>query len=282
MGKTVHKNYARAREVFDEASNSVGIDIARVCFGDLVYLQEDPRIVQPAIVTVDLAEYAAYVEINGRPDYVTGLSLGYLAAMGAAEVFETYGQTVKAVADRAGILYEIHRERPGGMAGFVGLAKHELDPILKRTGAKLAVTRDILRNSFVVTGREDEIKDTENEARKNGVRRFERLKISGWFHHDDNAEAQPPFSRVLGGLSLNDPVIKLLGNNAVFLQTAAEAAQHAVDQLVEPVEWDDEIEVLNSEGVTKVVEFGPDESRGLARQMSKRFKMEAIRFPAVE
>lgn len=279
MGKTAYTNHARAREVFAEASDAVGIDIARVCFGDLVYLQEDPRVVQPAIVTVDLAEYAAYAEIYGRPDYVTGLSLGYIAAMGAAEVFESYGQTVKTVADRAAILYEIHRKRPGGMAGFVGLAKTELDPILKKTGARLAVTRDKLRQSFVVSGSDDQISHTEDEARSSGVRKFERLKISGWFHHDDNAEVQPAFIEILDSLSMNDPIIRLLGNNAIFLESASAAARHAVDQLVEPVDWDATIEVLNREGVTKVVEVGPDQTRGLARQMSKRFKTQAIQFP---
>lgn len=279
MGKSAHDNYAAAREVFAEASQAVGVDLARVCFGDLSYLQEDTRIVQPAIVTVDLAEYAAYRERHGSPDIVTGMSLGYYAAMGAAEVFQNYGDTVKAVAERARILYELHKERPGVMAGFVGLAKSELDPILKATGARLAITRDKLRHSFVVAGSHEEIENTEAEVRKKGVRRFEILKIFGRFHHDENREAQPLFTEVLESFPLNDPTIRLLGNNAIFLDIATEAARHAVDQLVEPVEWDDVIEILPKEGVTAVAEFGPDKSRGLVRQVSRRFDIETITFP---
>jgi len=279
MGQTAYRNYARAREIFKEASESAGVDMARVCFGDLTYLQDDPRIVQPAIVTVGLAEYGAWLENNEEPDVVTGLSLGLYPAMAAAEVFQTYGDTVSVVAQRARILYEIHRQRPGKMAGFVGLSTPDLEPILKKTGAGLAIMRDRIRKSVVITGSPEEIEATEEEVKKNGVRKFELLNIFGKFHHGDNAEAQPPFEAVLDSFPMSDPKIKILGNHAIFLDTAAELKAHAVDQLVDQVDWDSVIEEVDRLGVSRIFEAGADDSRGLARQMSKRFKTETIRFP---
>ena len=98
MGELAYKRHAAAREVFNECSQRLGVDLKKVCFkgGKLNYLQEDPRIIQPSIVSVDLAEYAAYREIYGQGDVVTGLSLGMLAAMGAAGVFESFGDVVVA------------------------------------------------------------------------------------------------------------------------------------------------------------------------------------------
>lgn len=281
MGQSVYKKYAASRLVFKDASEAAGVDMARVCWGDLTYLQDDPRIVQPAIITVDLAEYAAWLEWNEAPDVVTGLSLGMYAAMGAAEVFSSYVDTVIAVSERAKILYEIHKKSPGGMAGFVGIALHQLEPILAKTGAKLAVMRDRARNSVVIAGAEHELKQTELEVKKNGVRKFEALAIFGRFHHEGNQDGQSPFRDVLDSLSLNNPKIRLLGNHAIFLDTADDAVNHVVEQLVQPVDWDKTIDVLAEIGVTRVIETGPDATRGLARQMTKRFKTQAIKFPEV-
>jgi [acyl-carrier-protein] S-malonyltransferase len=279
MGKVAHDRYAASKQVFEEASEAAGVDMARVCWGDLTYLQDDPRIVQPAIITVDLAEYAAWKEWNGEPDLVSGLSLGIYAAMGAAEIFQSYSDTISAVKKRAELLYELHRHSPGGMAGFVGLAKHQLDPILEKTNAKIAVMRDRVRDSVVVVGSRREIDETEIEVKKSGVRRFENLKIFGWFHHEDNASVQGPYREYLEGMDLSDPKIRILGNHAIFLNTAQEAVDHALDQFVEPADWDHTIGAMAQIGVTKVIETGPDTTRGLARQMSKRFNTQTIKFP---
>ncbi len=280
MGKETYKRFAASREVFSESSAKVGVDLARVCFGDLAYLQESPRIVQPATVAVDLAEYAAWRELNdGDAEVVTGLSLGMFAALGAARVFNTYADAVEASARRAQIMHEAYTENPGHMAGVVGLALHELEPIVRKAGAGIAVIRDRARHSFVVTGGDKEVDDAEKEARKNGVRRWERLKFKGFFHHEIHEESKDPLRVELDSFKLNNPHISLLGNNALYLMSAQESVEHVLDQLTETSDWDSVIELLNNEGIRRVVETGPDESRGLARQMNKRFKTEHIKFP---
>jgi [acyl-carrier-protein] S-malonyltransferase len=119
MGKTAFDNYAAAREVFKDASDAAGIDMRRICFGDLISFQDDTRFIQPAIATVDLAEYAAWREREERDaDVVTGLSMGMYPAMGAAGVFESFGQTIDIVAKRARIMHEIAKKQAGQDGGY--------------------------------------------------------------------------------------------------------------------------------------------------------------------
>jgi malonyl CoA-acyl carrier protein transacylase len=282
MGELAWKQYGAAKLVISETSDRIGVDLKEVCFkdGKLNYLQADPRIIQPAIVAVELAEYAAYKEHFGEADVVTGLSLGMYAALGAAGVFENYGDTVEVAAERAKIMHEVALNAGGGgMAGVVGMAKDRLDSIVHTAGAEYAVIRDRIANSFVITGTEEEVKQVETETEKEGRRRWVPLNISGMFHSRHQNESVEPFANVLSGFGLNDPTIHLLGNNAVYLATTFEATQHLLDQLEQTSDWDSVANKLAADGIKRVVELGPDYKRGLARQMVKNHGASAIEFP---
>jgi [acyl-carrier-protein] S-malonyltransferase len=276
MGEAACRRFAAAREIFRESSEAVGIDLARVCFGDLTHFQDDSRIIQPAIIAVDLAEYAAWCEINeSEADILSGLSLGIYAAMSAAHVFESPAAAVSAVAKRAKLMHEVEvaTKNPGKMAGVVGVVLHELEPIVHRVGAEIAVIRDRNRNSFVVVGEDEQVDEIERHARENGARKWEILKIFGRFHSKIHQESSIAFKQDLDGFKLNDPSRRILGNDGNFINTADQAVEHAVAQMKETADWDAVCNVLALEGLSKTIEFGPDSNRGLSLQMKKGFKI---------
>lgn len=279
MGKEAHEKYAASREIFEEASEAAGFNIPRVCFGDLTSRLDDTRIAQPAIATVDLAEYAAWREIQQRDaDVVTGLSMGLYPAMGVAGVFESFGQTVDVVAKRAQIMHEISKSNPGKMAAIIGVAKDELELILEDVNAQIGVLRD--RANIIITGGHKEVDEAKTKAQANGARRMEDLKISSAAHSKLQEGVVEPFGKHLTSLNLNDPNIYLLSNTAQYLETADQAIEHALRQLVEAADWGSTIDRLALDGIKKVVEFGPDIKRGLARQMVKNYGIRSIDFPA--
>jgi [acyl-carrier-protein] S-malonyltransferase len=281
MGQAAYQRHAAAREVFKESSDRLGIDLTKVCFeqGSLNHLQEDPRIIQPAIVAVDLAEYAAWRDINGEADVVTGLSLGMFAALAADGVFENYPDAVEASARRANIMHETASRNHGRMAAVVGMAHDKLEPIVQRAGAEFGVLRDKVRHSFVITGTEDEVSQVETEAKKAGAPRLERLNIFGMFHSGHQRDSVEPVDKELERYIFEDPLITLLGNNALYLTTGAEARQHLLDQIQQPSDWHAVTERLALDGIRQVIEFGPDKKRGLAKQMVRNHKAKALVFP---
>jgi len=281
MGESAYRRHAAAREVINQSSDRLGIDLRKVCFadGDLNYLQEDPRIIQPAIVAVDLAEYSAWRDINGETDVVTGLSLGMFAAMAAAGVFENYEDGVEAAARRAKIMHATSTETEGRMAGAVGMVMDRLEPIVHRAGAEFGVIRDRMRHSFVITGTNEAMEQVETEAKKEGLPRWEYLNIFGMFHSKHQKDSVEPYANELNGFHLDDPLITILGNSALYLATAEEARQHLLDQIEQTSDWDAVTAQLASDGIKKVVEFGPDKKRGLARQMAKNHGASIIEFP---
>lgn len=280
MGKFAHENYAASREVFKDASEATGIDMPRVCFGDLTSLLDDTRFAQPAIATVDLAEYAAWKErTETEPAVVTGLSMGMYAAMGAAGVFESYGQTVDIVARRARRMHEVAKEHPGKMAAIIGIAEAQLETILRKAGAEFAVLRDRARHNFIITGSNVQVEMVKEEAQNQGARK-EDLEILMAAHSKRQRGVIKPFREDLRGIKMRAPQIPLYANTAKYLNTPAEVVREALEQLVKPADWDATIEGLVSQGIVNVIEFGPDKKRGLSRQMVKKFGTTALQFPA--
>lgn len=279
-GEDLYNRYAAFREVMDHSSDLVGADLARICFGDLTYLQETP-LGQPATVAFDLAEYAVYRELNGEGAVTAGLSLGNFASMGAAGVFESYAHAVHASAIRARLIHE--HSSGGKMAGVVGLALHEIEPMTKRAGAGIAVIRDRVRKSIVVTGGDDEVDAVEKDARERGVRRWEPLSVLNALHFRHQEQVKDPFEvEIRKKFTLRDPhLMRLIGNNALYLDTLDTSIFHSRELLTETSDWDATIVALNDQGIKIVFEAGPDSTKGLARQMSKRFGTKKAELPFV-
>lgn len=278
MGELAHKRYAAAREVFKGASDAVGVDMARVCFGDLLYLQEDPRIVQPAIITVDLAEHRAWCEKEERePDVITGLSMGMYAGMAASGVTED-AVAVGLAAERARIIHDVTKRNRGQMAAILGLLKEEVAHLLPETGVNFAVFRD--ERHFVVSGTRKAIGKVKNLAKEKGARRAEVLKINGAFHHPILERAVAPMRTAFDSATMTNPRINLMSNDADYLPTASSVAEHLLSQITETSDWEATMDRLADEKLESVVEFGPDDRRGLTRQMVKNYKMKAIIFPS--
>ena len=103
MGKDFYENSALAREVFDNASEALGLDMKELCFekNDRLDLTE---YTQAALVTTYLAITKELVNRGIHADLTAGLSLGEYAAITAAGAM-TDMQAVKLVRKR-GILMQ--------------------------------------------------------------------------------------------------------------------------------------------------------------------------------
>ena len=85
MGKEFYDNYPSAREVFDQASKSLQLDVAKLCFEENDLLNET-TFTQPSILTVSTAIDTVLKEEGIVPEAAAGLSLGEYTAFVKAEV----------------------------------------------------------------------------------------------------------------------------------------------------------------------------------------------------
>lgn len=289
MGKDVYHRYAAAREVFKTASEAVGVNMKEVCFGGLAHLLNDTHIAQPAITTVSLAKYRAWQESNPEPDFITGLSKGLYTAVGVAalknmnEEWDTSQidhDTVKLVANRAAIMHDASIGKNGTMVPVIGPVRQELEKKIKNSGAKVGVYLD--EKIHTLTGSEDAVNKAKEALSTLKATILENLPIKQAAHSELQRDTLEPLEGLLKDLNLEIPRIRLASNSATYLETPEDIIKYLLDQMTQPADWHSTEAMLIKAGVKRVMQFGADEKRPLARQMVKNSKnsVSQIVFPA--
>src|SRR5690606_9252156 len=82
MGKELAENFPVARQVFEEANDALGFDIASLCFNGPEEALKLTTNTQPAILPVSVAALKVVQAETGLiPDYAAGHSLGEYSAL---------------------------------------------------------------------------------------------------------------------------------------------------------------------------------------------------------
>jgi [acyl-carrier-protein] S-malonyltransferase len=120
MGSAIAKEFPAARAVYDEASDAVGFDVAKLCFEGSIEDLTRTELQQPALVATSIACLRAVETLGIRPHYVVGHSVGEYSALAAADSIQT-GEAVALVRERGEAMAEAARDTPGAMAAVLGL-----------------------------------------------------------------------------------------------------------------------------------------------------------------
>ncbi|MGH7791407.1 MAG: ACP S-malonyltransferase, partial [Thermodesulfobacteriota bacterium] len=126
MGKELYDNFQSARSTYDEASDTLGLDLARLCFEDGNELNLTVN-AQPAILTTSVAALRVLKEETGiQPDFVAGHSLGEYSALVASETLD-FKDAVWIVRKRGKFTQEAVPVGLGAMAAVLGLEKEDVE-----------------------------------------------------------------------------------------------------------------------------------------------------------
>jgi [acyl-carrier-protein] S-malonyltransferase len=120
MGRAIAEEFPAARAAYDEASEAVGFDVAKLCFEGSLEELTRTELQQPALVATSIACLRAVKTLGIAPDYVIGHSVGEYSALAAADAIGA-GDAVALVRERGEAMAEAARETPGAMAAVLGL-----------------------------------------------------------------------------------------------------------------------------------------------------------------
>ncbi|HYA14992.1 MAG TPA: ACP S-malonyltransferase [Syntrophales bacterium] len=185
MGKDFYDNVPVSREVYEDASQAAGWDIAAMCFG------EDERLnltefTQPCILTTEIAMLHALQTIFGfSPVLFGGHSLGEFTALVAAGALPLT-EAVRIVQIRGRLMQEA---MPVGVGTMAALISDNVDIELIRLALKdlpIDVANINSANQVVISGEARSMPEAEARLReglaKNGPFRFIPLNVSAPFH----------------------------------------------------------------------------------------------------
>ena len=218
---------------------------------------------QPALAAASLAQFAVLRLAGLDLQFAAGHSFGELTALHAAGSFS------------AGDLLRMARKRGELMAansrtGAMTAVSHPIDKLrslLDKSGWNgIVIANHNSPRQAVLSGKVASIEAAEDRLTAASVS-FRRLRVSGAFHSPLMAGAVEPFARFLDDIDLRSPSAPVFSNAdaTCYPLDPALVRERIAANLVKPVLFADEIEVMYEAGVRVFVEVG---SGSVLRQLT--------------
>ena len=256
MGKKLYEESTEAREVFDEASDVLGIDMRKLCFtGDKEQLIRTDN-TQIAIYTTSMAMYRfSQKSIGIEPIYVAGHSLGEYAALTAAGAI-AFRDGLKLVRARGQYMQEAVEKKGGLMKCIIGLEAENVEDICKKyeqgTGS-VNVSNYNSPMQSVISGDSNKVDLVGKECEGLGAKVIE-LEVKAPFHSPYMQEASEKLMNFMEDYSFSDMTIPVFSNVTARLYPSSNVVKEYLRrQMVCPVRWTEIMTFMKETGVETII-----------------------------
>jgi [acyl-carrier-protein] S-malonyltransferase len=183
MGKEFYDQFRIAREVFEEADDSLSFSISNICFQgseDELKLTENT---QPAVLTVSIAILRVLEEETGLvPELSAGHSLGEYSALVNSDCLK-FSDAVRIVRLRGRFMQEAVPLGEGAMAAILGMGRQEVESLCEEVskGDVISPANFNCPGQIVIAGHSKAIKRAVEKVKQNGKKAV-LLSVSAPFH----------------------------------------------------------------------------------------------------
>ncbi len=261
MGQYLYREFPTAKRTFEESSEAIGFDMAKLCFdGD----SEDLRLTantQPAILTLSVAAWRVLDEETGiKADFLAGHSVGEYSALVVSGGLD-FKDAVFVVRKRGEFMQEAVPEGVGAMAAILGLSKEKITEactMASQDGQTASPANFNAPGQVVISGNKEAVERACALARSNGAKRVVLLEVSAPFHCVLMNSVAKRLEGILNGVEIFDLQIPVVSNfDAKPNMDSSKVRKLLIDQVANPVRWDESVNMLYEAGVREYVEIGP-------------------------
>ena len=242
-----------ARDRFAAASELLGRDLLAICAGEAegeLSDLNDTRNTQPALFVIESLLVDGLKSQGRSADLVAGHSLGELAALYAAGVFnvQTGLRLMK-------IRSELMAAAGGGaMTAVMGFDRGELDQLVSATEG-VVIANDNSSAQVVISGTPEAVAAVSGQLK---CKRAIPLAVSGAFHSPFMQQAADAFAAELDAVPFADAIIPVLSNTDPRPETSGAALKARLrSQMITGVRWGETMERFSADGINTSVEIGP-------------------------
>ncbi len=279
MGEDLYREFQEVRDLFAEASEIFGTDMAQLCFNGTQALLDLTVNTQTSILTVEIAAWRAFARMAAvQPIVLAGHSLGEYSALHAAGAVDLR-DCLALVKARAQLHQDAVPVGVGAMAAVMGMERSEVEELCKSETRPVNCTVEVsIENSpgqIVISGHTAAVTAVVAAAgRKEGARAV-ILPISVPCHCSLLNGAAERFASVLAGVKFRDPFPPVIPNCAPSLfHSAGQTKELLTRQIRTPVLWRETVLKMSEMGVDTIVELGPKRVlSGLVRRIDRRFRL---------
>ncbi|MGH7950587.1 MAG: ACP S-malonyltransferase [Limisphaerales bacterium] len=288
MGKDLAEQFSSAKKWFDRANDTLGYDLASICFNGPESELTKTENAQPAIFLVSWVCFELLKEKipNLKFDATAGLSLGEFTALTAAGAMN-FEDGLRIVRERGKFMQEACDATRGGMAAIIGLDETPTREVCAEAGVVLANLN--CPGQIVISGEVEKISKAVELAKTKGAKRAISLPVAGAYHSPLMAGAQAKLQNELAKIKISAPTVPVISNVTAQPHLVGQASSlsdthrqdacatisaRLVEQVTSSVLWENSMRCLLAQGFTRFIELGPGTAlSGFMKRIDKSAQM---------
>ncbi len=272
MGKQIAAKYPEASEIFDQASETLGIDMRKMIFESDDETLKITENTQPAIVTASIACLQPLLAAGVKPDFTAGLSLGEYSAHVASGTMD-FKTAVSLVRKRGKFMQEAVPIGDGTMAAIIGLSTEDVEDCCERaTVAGIVEPANYnCPGQISIAGEVKAVEKAMELCLEKGAKRAIQLAVSAPFHCNMLRPAGELLAVELQNVNFSEFKTPLVANvSGKVVKSSADIKETLIRQVSSPVLWEASVRYMLEQGVDTFVEIGPGKVlSGFVKKISK-------------
>jgi [acyl-carrier-protein] S-malonyltransferase len=271
MGKELCEQFVEAKEIYELASDTFGMDIKKISFEGTPEELSQTIISQPVIYTLSMAAYSVLSANGVAPQGVAGFSLGECSALTAAGVMDIE-TGFKVICARATAMENAASSAKGAMFAIIGCDTSQIEEACGSVGGYVLPVNYNCTGQIVIAGDEEYAVKASDILKEAGAK-VVRLAVNSAFHSRLMEGAAADFSSKLTEFSFSPAKIPVYSNITGSLYNIDNIPAYLAKQMISPVRFSDELISASNDGYDLFVELGPSKTLcGFVRKTLKGAK----------
>ncbi|MDQ3831414.1 MAG: ACP S-malonyltransferase, partial [Candidatus Tectomicrobia bacterium] len=279
MARDLYDREQLARERFHEANESLGFDLAKVCFNGPAEELQLTAHAQPAILVHSVIAYELLRVRGITAMAMAGHSLGEYSALVASGCM-LFADAVRMVHLRGRFMQEAVPAGVGAMAAILGLdsTQVELACVEVIDEGVVQPANYNCPGQIVISGHAAAVRRAMARCLEHGAVKVVELPVSAPFHSALMAPAAERLQPELYHAAFSDMQVPVISNvDAKPVGSKVRVPKLLAEQVTAPVRWHESVQALIHMGVESVVEVGPGKVlSALMRRIDRKVKVVAL------
>ena len=273
MASDLYEKSVEAREMIKTADDALGVNLSHIMFSGPEEQLKQTGFTQPAIFLHSAVLVSLIRTLH--PEAAAGHSLGEYSALVASNALQFY-DAVKLVGIRGETMQQAGEENPGTMAAVIGLTPGIVEECCSEASER-GVVQCANFNSpgqVVISGSVDGVKKGMEICKSKGARLVKELVVSGAFHSSLMDSAKSVLKTAIDNTNIYDGRIPVYVNvTAKPVVNKEEIKKALLEQITNPVRWEESINNMISDGIEEFYEIGPGKVlQGLIKRINPDVK----------